>query len=73
MRRSVTIALATFVVVFFFAMSLTLTLASQAFADIPNCCNPCPPSCEAGLGIRINNGPCTPTPGTACNYTCRCY
>jgi hypothetical protein len=52
MKRTVSITLATLVAVFFFAFSLTLTLAEQASAtDIPYCCNPCPPSCTIGSGV----------------------
>lgn len=45
MKRTVFISLATFVAVFFFALSLTLTISGNAIAG-PECCSSCPPSCE---------------------------
>lgn len=72
MKRSVPILLATFVAVFFFALSLTLTIAQQANAD--QCCNPCPPSCEPGLGRRDIQGICQDTPtDPGCNIGCNCW
>jgi len=72
MRRHVTIALATFVVVFFFAMSLTLTLAESAKADI--CCISCAPSCEQFYDGHYLNGICTRVTSGTCYYPllCRC-
>ncbi|MEK7774963.1 MAG: hypothetical protein AAB305_03655 [Candidatus Zixiibacteriota bacterium] len=53
-----TLALATFVVVFFFALSITLTLAENASADLePTCCYQyiCGPGCTLQSGKMVKD------------------
>ena len=78
MRKRASIVLATFVVVFFFALSLTMTMAQQSWAGPDPCCNPCPPIvCTVGSGVIVHiNGQafCQPvTEGHSCfRQSCIC-